>query len=176
MATAPVPQALVSPTPRSQTRTLASCSPRTLTNSTLALRGKCLCSSITGPISCSGTSSSGQGDWMTACGLPTSTNVNVKLRPAALQRLLDAVPLEAGELLAAETGDAHVHGDHVALAKLGHDGAGERLEDHRVARDGALHAQLARHHAHAVAAHLGLAAVRVEDADLEAVLAGRPAR
>src|SRR5450756_2945425 len=66
VAVAPVPQARVSPTPRSQTLTLASCSPRTLTNSTLTLRGKFLCSSIIGPTSCSGTSSRGHGDWITA--------------------------------------------------------------------------------------------------------------
>ena len=88
-----------------------------------------------------------------------------------VERLLDAVAFEADELLAAEAGHAHVDGDLEALAELGDDLSGRGLEDHPVA-DEALHLQLARHHADAVAAHLGLAAVGIEDADLPAGVSG----
>ena len=79
---------------------------------------------------------------------------------------------EVGELLAAESGHTHVDGDRVAFAERGHDLAGGRLQDDRVAGQQALHLQLAGHHAHAVAAHLGLATVRVEDLQPVAVRAG----
>src|SRR5450759_854598 len=105
-------------------------------------------------------------------------DVDEREREAAaggVQRLLDALSFEAAELLAAEARDAHVDGDHVALAERGDDLAGCGLEHHGVVAERALHPQLAGDHAHAVAAHLRLAAVGIEDRDREAVRAGRRA-
>src|SRR5665647_1330516 len=105
-------------------------------------------------------------------------DVDEREREAAaggVQGLLDALSFEAAELLAAEARDAHVDGDHVALAERGDDLAGCGLEHHGVVAERALHTQLAGDHAHAVAAHLRLAAVGIEDRDREAVRAGRRA-
>ncbi len=140
------------------------------TNSTLALRGKYWCSSITGPTSCSGTSSSGQGELDDGVRVADVDEGELEAAPGGVQRLVDGVAVEVGELLAAEPGDAHVDAHAVAVAR----GRGtispapvSSTTRSPVMEPSIL--QLAGDHAHAVAAHLGFAAVGVEDAQPEAV-------
>ena len=82
----PVPEARVSPTPRSQKRTsIASGRDRTRTNSTFVLRGKKGWHSIAAPIRCQsrrpGRASKNRLQW----GLPMETQVTGKVRPATVR-------------------------------------------------------------------------------------------
>src|SRR5215213_497905 len=72
-ATALVPDAEVSPAPRSQTLTVSACGPSTRTSCTFVRSGKRWCVSSAGP-SCRSVSRSGSAR-TTACGLPTDTGV-----------------------------------------------------------------------------------------------------
>ncbi len=92
--------------------------------------------------------------------------------PGGVDRGVDGLALEAGELVSPELRDAHVDGDAVALAETRYDLARPGLEHDAVAAQEALHVQLASDHTHAVAAHLRLGTVRVEDLQSETVLAG----
>ena len=81
VAQAPVPQASVSPVPRSQTRICSSVRLSTFTNSAFTRRGKRESFSIFGP-SPKTKSSVGSSTKMTQCGFPIETHVTRKSRPS----------------------------------------------------------------------------------------------
>ena len=70
---APLPQAAVSPTPRSHTRSW-NCPDRNARNSTFVPRGNNECRSTSGPCVATGAVRSSSTN-NTQCGLPTSTSV-----------------------------------------------------------------------------------------------------
>src|SRR5262249_15193519 len=159
-AQALLPEARVSPAPRSQTRTRTRGGPTTRASCTLVRRGKRGWCSSAGP-SRWRSAVAGSSTKTTQCGLPMPTAVTRRARPRTLDGLRHDLPrgTAAGDVVAAEAGAAHVDRDvddaSILALDAAVDDAARGLDPEAIVGDPAVLDQPAREDAQAVAALLG---------------------
>ena len=111
-AQAPVPHAMVSPEPRSQTRIAAGRGASTRTNSVFTRRGKNGWCSKRGPMRLERRASSTSSTKTTQCGLPIETQVTARCAPSTSSGWSRTSPsASTGMRAAVEHRHAHVDGD-----------------------------------------------------------------